>query len=119
MNMLIMIRIITTAYFLAVNVYGFILINYQKKNRNIIKKTEEEPPKELDKKNSTDKNISDGKIFLTGLLGGALGIYLSMFIYKYRLNHFLLMVMMPVFIAISLYLLVCTFSNSIGFFVKQ
>ena len=58
--------------------------------------------------------VSDGKLILTGALGGALGIYIAMFVYKYRLTNFFLMVVMPVFIATYIYLLVVCFTNNFG-----
>ena len=169
--MLVFIRVLASVYFLAVNLYGFLLIKFQKKKRvedckNQIKKeiennktnceaTKENQDKKVTITNSstnsnekieqiptqnnlitTDDNssseekttkcsqkdykdcenqtnkVSDGKLLLTGALGGALGIYIAMFVYKYRLTSFLLMVVMPIFIATYVYLLVIGFSNN-------
>lgn len=65
-----------------------------------------------------DKKVTDGKLILTGVLGGALGIYLSMFVYKYRLTNFLLMVIMPLLITTSIYFIIYCFSNGFWLVAK-
>ena len=96
--MLIFIRILVVVYLVAVNFYGFMLIGAQKRAED-----DGEPCK-----------VKDGKIFVTGMLGGALGVYISMFIYKYRLTSLLLMVFMPVLIAASVYAVILLFSGNFG-----
>lgn len=68
------------------------------------------------RENGDEENIgiSDTKLLLTGILGGSLGIYIFMFILKYRLKSFLMMVLMPVFIAINGYILFNLFSGGIS-----
>lgn len=136
MDMLLFIKVVAVAYFLGINVYGFILVNLQKKKEQstaitqrideILSKQEEEQEKTKQESSITDnqaqvkttkvsdisktsKKIRDGKLFFSGILGGATGIYVAMFIYKYKLANFLLMVIMPVFIAINLYCLFIAF----------
>ena len=74
--------IIIIVYFIAINFYGIIMLKYQKKSRE----TEDE-----------NLLIKDGRLYLTAFLGGALGIYVFMFIFKYRLKSLLMMVIMPIF----------------------
>lgn len=92
-------NIIIVVYFLAINVYGVLMLRYQKKARE----------------NGDEENISisDGKLLLTGFLGGAIGIYVSMFLFKYRLRSLFMMVLMPIFITINIYLLIQIFSGGI------
>lgn len=59
--------------------------------------------------------ITDGKIFVTGILGGATGIYLSMFIFKHRLTSLFLMVVMPILITLNFYFLIFAFMNNFWF----
>lgn len=94
-NMLAFIKIIVLVYFISINVYGFILIHLQKKSHQ----------------ENIDKQVSDGKLFIAGALGGATGIYVAMFIFKYRLNSLFLMVAMPVLITINFYVLIFGFYN--------
>ena len=93
--MLVFIKIIVLVYFVAVNVYGFLLIHLQKKANQ----------------ENLEKQVSDGKLFVAGALGGATGIYVAMFVFKYRLSSLFLMVMMPVLITINVYVLIFGFYN--------
>lgn len=104
--MLIFVKITVLVYFLAINVYGFILICAQKKLLD-------------ESKESNGKRISDGKLFVAGALGGATGIYVAMFIFKYRLTSLFLMVVMPVLIAINFYVLIFGFYNDFWLIEKE
>lgn len=100
--MLTILHVVLIAYVVAVNVYGIILLKSQKKARDF---GEDDKPL-----------ISDSKLFMTGLVGGALGIYLFMFIFKYRLKNFIFMVFMPVFLALNGYLIFLALRN--GFWIN-
>ena len=91
--------ILIIVYVIAINLYGILMLRFQKKARE----------------NGDEENItiSDSKLFLAGLLGGATGIYVFMFIFKYRLKSFFMMVFMPVLIAHNVYLLVIFFSGGL------
>lgn len=96
--MLIFFTIVTIVYLVSVNFYGFILIASQKRA---------EEDGELCK-------IKDGKVFITAILGGATGVYIAMFIYKYRLTSLPLMVFMPVIIAVNVYIAILAFTRNFG-----
>ncbi len=99
----VLVYVLTIVYFLAINLYGVLMLHFQKKARE-----------EGDEENIT---ISDTKLMLAGLLGGATGIFIFMFIFKYRLKSLFMMVLMPVFIALNIYLLIMVFNGGFGFFV--
>ncbi|MBO7525737.1 MAG: hypothetical protein J6T42_02950, partial [Clostridia bacterium] len=88
--------VILFVYVLAVNVYGFLLI---KQNRD-----EEESGEQCCHK--------DSKYVITGALGGALGIYISMFVLRYRTKSLMLMAFMPVFVAITAFVVYSLFANN-------
>ena len=92
MNALIITILIT--YLVAINVYGIIILNYQKKS------TLNANP------NVNHHKISDIKLLFTGALGGAIGIYVFMFIFKYRLKSFFLMILLPIMIAVNVFMVI-------------
>ena len=100
MRMLILYLLIA-AYILAVNFYAFLLIKGLKDDAAY---------------GSVDKS-SDGRLFLTALLGGAVTIYLCMFLFKYRTKSLFLMLTMPLLGVINVYLFVLAFRSGFGFFV--
>ena len=61
--------------------------------------------------------ISDTKLIFTGLLGGALGIFVFMFILKYRLKSIVMMVLMPLFISLNAYFVFSAINGGFGFFM--
>ena len=82
--------IILIVYVIAINFYGILMLFFQKKARE----------------SGDEENISigDSKLLLAGALGGATGIFVFMFILKYRLKSIVLMVLMPILIAINVYI---------------
>ncbi len=97
--MLTFIRVAVITYVIAINVYSYMLIFFQKK--------------QVDE--NLKSTIKDAKLFVAGFLGGALGIYVAMFIYSYRLQNLLLMVIMPLLIVLNFYLIIVGFMNDFGF----
>ena len=91
---------IIITYIVAINVYSFILIHTQKKQTL----------------ENVETTVKDGKLFIVGLLGGAVGIYVGTFIFKYRLNSMFLMVVMPLLIVVNAYFLIAGFLGNFGFF---
>ncbi len=101
--MTIFIYVLAGTYVFAVNFYGILMLNYQKKARQ----------------NGDEESIaiSDGKLLLTGLIGGAVGIFIFMFIFKYRLKSLVMMVLMPLFIVINVFIAIALINGSLGFLI--
>ena len=93
--------ILIITYVIAINLYGILMLKFQKKYRE----------------NGDEESIgiSDTKLIITGLLGGALGIFVFMFILKYRLKSIIMMVLMPLFISLNAYLIFVTIYGGFGF----
>lgn len=97
MVMLILFQILTATYYLAINVYAFLLTLSQKR---------------ADEQCDPKKKVRDGSLVVAALLGGSVGVYSCMLAFKYRLRSLFLMVAMPVLIVLNLYILITCFSNN-------
>lgn len=92
----VLIQILVAVYYIAINVYSFLLLRAQ---RNA--ECEGDAPK-----------VRDGNIFIAAILGGAAGVYVAMFVFRYRLRSLLMMVFMPVLIVLNVYLIIVGFVNN-------
>jgi uncharacterized membrane protein YsdA (DUF1294 family) len=90
-------------YILAVNFYAFLLI-----------KTQREESTQTD---TEGRKTGDGKLILTAILGGAITMYVCMFIFRYRLNNLVLMISLPVLAALNIYLFILAYRSGFGFAV--
>ncbi|MBE5750516.1 MAG: hypothetical protein E7346_06595 [Clostridiales bacterium] len=99
----VLIYVLTIVYLVAINFYGILMLNFQKKARQ-----------DGDEENIA---ISDTKLFLAGLLGGATGIFVFMFIFKYRLKSLFMMVFMPVLIALNVYVIILILNGGFGLYL--
>ena len=95
--MLVLIQILAGTYFLAINVYSFLLMLSAKR---------------ADEEGDCKRRVRDGSVFVAALLGGAAGVYISMFTLKYRLRSLIFMVTMPVLTILNVYILITCFSNN-------
>ena len=105
--MIVFLRTVLIVYLLAINIFGFMLILLDKRNNQTTPEENEE--------NKVSKNkVSKSKLIFTAFLGGALGIYLSLFILKYKTNNLFLMITMPLILVVNVYVFIFLFSNAIG-----
>ncbi len=51
----------------------------------------------------TKKPVSDIKLFLCAVLGGSLGIYIALFVFRYRLRDIAMMVLVPTILVLNIY----------------
>lgn len=99
---MLLLYIIFIVYILAVNFYAVILLKSQK----------DEYADDESKMKS-----GDGKLIITAILGGAISIYISMFIMRYRLKNLLLMILMPVIGVLNVYFCIVAFRSGFTFFI--
>lgn len=98
---MILLYIIFTVYIFAVNFYAVMLIRAQRDEYG----------------ESNEKPTGDGKLILTAILGGAIAIYVSMFIMRYRLKNLLLMILLPVIGVLNIYFFYLAYSSGIGLII--
>ena len=111
--------ILLIAYIIAVNFYAFLLV---KSLRDKEKESENAPlsPNPPDFLNAPVQKPPQkylGKLFITGILGGAITIYVCMFILKYKRSELLLMVGMPLLGVLNVYFWVLLFRSGFSFFL--
>lgn len=94
--------IVFTVYIIAINFYSVMLLISQK-NEYL---TDE-----------SKLNSGDGKLILSALLGGALGIYVTMFITRFKLKNMLFMILMPVIGALNVWFIVLAYRSGFTFIV--
>ena len=99
---MVLLYILVIVYIIAVNFYAVMLMRAQKNE-------------EGDEDKSAHRG--DGKIILTALMGGARGVYCSMFAMKYRLKNLLFMVLMPVIAVLNVYFFYIAFKSGFTFFI--
>ena len=102
--MLILMRVLLIVYILAVNAYGFILVKFQKDGYD---------------SGECENAVHDGKLFITALLGGALGIFVAIFVFKYRMKSMFFMVLMPVIAVLNGYLVFLAFTADDFFYAGR
>jgi hypothetical protein len=119
---MIILYILLIAYILAINFYAFLLVKtLRDKEREVEARRQGEPLTAFEQNPSTpspphsDKYV--GKLLITGLLGGAITIYVCMFLLKFKRTELLLMVMMPLLGVLNIYLWVLLFKSGFHFFI--
>lgn len=97
---MLLVYIVFGAYIVAVNVYSVMLL-LSLRNEYLM---------DEDKLNS-----GDGKLLLSALLGGALGIYVTMFITRFKLKNMLLMILLPVIAVFNVWFCIVAFRSGLTF----
>lgn len=108
--------ILLVSYILSVNFYAFLLVkSLREKEQALELKKQAEP---LSSATSPQEKISDkstGKLCITGLLGGAITVYVCMFLLKYKRSDLFLMVIMPLLGVLNVYFFILLFKSGFGF----
>ena len=97
---MLLLYIIFATYIAAVNVYSVMLLLSQR-NEYLM--------------DESKLNCGDGKLILSALLGGAIGIYVTMFITRFKLKNMMLMIALPVIGVINVWFFVLAFRSGFTF----
>ena len=121
--------VLLVAYILAINFYAFLQM---KTLRDKDRETEFDRQSPVFDTNSENQNTPSatpstpkvpeknaGKLLITGLLGGAITIYVCMFVFKYKRSDLLLMVLTPLLGVLNIYLWVLLFKSGFSFFLLR
>ncbi len=97
---MLLLYIIFAAYIIAVNVYSVMLL-LSLRNEYML--------------DESKLNAGDGKLILSAILGGAIGIYVTMFITRFKLKNMLLMILLPVIAVLNVWFCVLAFRSGFTF----
>jgi hypothetical protein len=119
---MIILYLLLIAYILAINFYAFLLVKSLKDDE--VKAEIQRQAQPLTNANSPTGETQPipnskyvGKLCITGALGGAIAIYVCMFLFKFRRTDLLLMVIMPLLGVLNIYLWVLLFRSGFGFLI--
>ena len=129
---MIILYILLIAYIAAINFYAFLFVKTLAAKEREAELYRQASPlidfKQDEKDNKDSQNALPapqtpqrmiGKLCITGALGGAITIYVCMFIFKYRRSDLLLMVLMPILGVLNVYIWVILFRSGFAFFVVR
>lgn len=97
---MLLLYIVFGAYIIAVNVYSVMLL-ISLRNDAL--------------SDETKLNAGDGKLLLSAILGGAIGIYVTMFITRFKLKNMLLMILLPVIAVLNVWFCILAFRSGFTF----
>lgn len=100
---MILLYIVLTVYIIAVNFYSVTLLVSQRNDYG----------------DNPTKPVGDGKIILAAILGGALAVYVGMFVMRYKLKNILFMILMPVIAVLNIYFFYLAYSSGVTFFIVR
>ena len=113
---MIILYILLIAYVLAINFYAYLLVKSFRE-----KEQEQKIKDDIERLASTTPTTTPitertmGKLCITGLLGGAITIYVCMFALKYKRSDMLLMILMPLLGVLNIYIFVLLFRSGFSF----
>lgn len=97
---MILLYILFATYIIAVNVYSVMLLLSIK--NDVVS-------------DQTKPSAGDGKLLLSAMLGGAIGIYVAMFVTKFKLKDLTLMILLPVIAVFNVWFTITAFRSGLTF----
>ena len=132
---MILLYVLLVVYILAINFYAFLLVKSlkEKERAEEIARFEQQhnpypfqtasqnhsSPAYLPPNNGKQLDKTLGKLLITGALGGAIAVYVCMFLYKYKRSELLLMVVMPLLAILNIYFWALLFKSGFHFFILR
>jgi Flp pilus assembly protein TadB len=128
---MVLLYILLIAYIIAINFYAFLQIKSMRDNeeKEAVRaeiKSDTKAALPAESAQTTDEHATTaqkqpqrnlGKLFITAALGGAITIYVCMFVLKYKRSDLLLMVLMPLLGVLNVYFWVLLFRSGFSFFL--
>ena len=120
---MIILYILLIAYIAAINFYAFLLVKTLAAKEREAEVNRQATPLLEHSQNAQSQSTPPqkfiGKLCITGALGGAITIYVCMFLFKFRRSDLLLMVLMPILGVLNVYLWVILFRSGFTFFIVR
>ena len=116
---MIILYILLVAYILAINFYAFLLVKGLRDKENEAELRRQASPLLDAEATPARQEKFLGKLCITGALGGAITIYVCMFLFKFRRSDLLLMVLMPLLGVLNVYLWVLLFRSGFTLFLVR
>lgn len=120
---MIILYILLIAYIAAINFYAFLLVKTLAAKEREAEVNRQAAPLLEHSQNAQSQSTPPqkfiGKLCITGALGGAITIYVCMFLFKFRRSDLLLMVLMPILGVLNVYLWVILFRSGFTFFIVR
>ena len=107
---MVLLYVLLVAYVLAINFYSFLLIK-SLRDKDLLDESDTQ------ENSTTPKPSPNKKLCIAGLLGGAITIYVCMFIFKYKRSDMLLMVLLPLLAVLNIYIWILLFRSGFTFFI--
>ena len=108
--------ILLIAYIVAINFYAFILVkSFRDKDAENEVYRQGEPLTSASNQQPTQQKYL-GKLLITGVLGGAITVYVCMFLLKWKRTDLILMIVMPLLAVLNVYIWILFFKSGFRFF---
>ena len=115
---MVILYVLLCAYIVAVNFYAFMLVKtFREQDKEAELRRQGAPLTEVEHEQNDAPQKYIKKLLITGVLGGAITIYVCMFLFKWRRTDLVLMVLMPLLGVLNVYLWVLLFRSGFRFFV--
>ena len=117
---MIILYMLLIAYILAVNFYSFLLVKGFRDRERLAEAERQAQPLSGSASPAAQEPAAPnperylGKLLTAGALGGAITVYTSMFLLKYKRTDLLLMVTMPLLGVLNVYIFVLLFRSGFG-----